>query len=68
MTWSKTMIKLSSKRNKDSARVLFLGYKRRETKLIDCLINDGHEVWHTDKTSTIQKILTLQLVLVIHTF
>ena len=43
------MIKLSSKRNKDTARVLFLGYKRRKTKLIDCLINGGHEVWHTDK-------------------
>ena len=43
------MIKLLSKRDKDMARVLFLGYKRRETKLIACLINDGHEVWHTDK-------------------
>ena len=43
------MIKLSSKRDKDRVRILFLGYKRRETKLIDCLINDGHEVWHTDK-------------------
>ena len=26
-----------------------MGYKRRDTKLIDCLINDGHEVWNTDK-------------------
>lgn len=36
-------------------KILFLGYAREQTKLIDELINSGCEVWHTtEKISTTQ--------------
>ena len=43
------MDKLSNKCDDNAARVLFLGYKRQEANIIDNLMVDGHEVWHTDK-------------------
>jgi|TARA_B100001971_G_C18230828_1_gene563784 hypothetical protein len=40
--------KLSEKRDAAAKKVLFLGYDEGRTKLIEKLIVDGHEVWHTD--------------------
>ncbi len=39
-----------SKCHGDGQKILFLGFDRNKTSLIDYLISKGHEVWHTEKT------------------
>ena len=41
------MIRISCKNDVSGVKILFLGYHRHQTKLIDALISDGNEVWHT---------------------
>ncbi len=41
------MKKLSVGSGRPTKKILFLGYDRTQTALIDVLILDGHEVWHT---------------------
>ena len=43
------MNKLSSKSDKYGVKILFLGYHRKQTKLIDSLIFNGHEIWQTSE-------------------
>lgn len=42
-------ITLIQKINKPSLKILFLGYHRGETRIIDKLIEANCEVWHSDK-------------------
>tara|TARA_B100000315_G_C14564107_1_gene582024 strand:- start:205 stop:867 length:663 start_codon:yes stop_codon:yes gene_type:complete len=46
------MKQLSDKVGTAARKVLFLGYNQKQTKLIEALISDGHEVWHCDHKIT----------------
>jgi hypothetical protein len=46
------MKQLSGKVGASARKVLFLGYDQKQTKLIEILISDGHEVWHCDNKIT----------------
>ncbi len=41
------MQKISDKSGRSAKKILFLGYDKSQTAIIDTLISDGHEVWHT---------------------